>query len=83
MAAEKTLVVQLTYEQSQLLQQEQLRLQQDYGIRLNASEIVQILIEEHRLRLQVVASEDSDARWWMYQTIADLDDDEDTDTDTE
>ncbi len=77
----KTIVQwQFTPEQEQLLLQEQLRLRQDYGIKLSASEVVKVLIEAHRLRLQVVASEDSDARWWMYQNIADLDKDEDTDT---
>lgn len=68
-----------------MLHQERLRLRQEYGVKLSVSEIVQVLIEQHRLRLQVVASEDSDARWWMHQIIADLDkdldkDEEDTDT---
>jgi len=73
----KELLVLMTCEQNRLLHQEQLRLRQEYGVRLSLSEVVQVLIEQHRLRLQVVASEDSDARWWMHQVIADLDKDKD------
>lgn len=59
-----------------MIDQERLRLRQEYGVKLSGNEIIQALIEMHRLRLQVVASEESDARWWMYQTLADQDEDE-------
>ena len=68
--------ISLTREQAQLLDQERLRLREDYDIRLSRTEIVQLLIETHRLRLQMVASEDSDAKWWKYNMLVQRDDDE-------
>jgi hypothetical protein len=68
--------VYLTREQAQMIDQERLRLRQEYGVKLSGNEIIQVLIEMHRLRLQVVASEESDARWWMHQMLADQDEDE-------
>lgn len=62
--------ITLTREQGQLIDQEKLRLKREYGVALSANEIIQLLIEMHRLRLQVVASESSDAKWWMYKRLS-------------
>lgn len=63
-----------------MIDQERLRLRSEYGVKLSGNEIVQLLIEMHRLRLQVVAAEESDARWWMHRMLADQNDQEDGDT---
>ena len=47
------------------------RLRQEYGLKLSANEFFQILLEMHRLKLQSLASEDSDAISWMHQTLND------------
>lgn len=59
-----------------MIDQERLRLRQEYGVKLSGNEIIQLLIEMHRVRLQVVASEESDARWWMYRMLADQNDEQ-------
>ena len=61
----------VTPEQRQLLDQEMLRLREQYKIILTKAEIVQLLIEIHRLRLQSMATETSDAQWWKYQNLVD------------
>lgn len=61
--------VYLTREQAQMIDQERLRLRSEYDVKLSGNEIIQVLIEMHRLRLQVVAEENSDARWWMHHLL--------------
>jgi len=68
--------VYLTREQGQLIDQEKRRLAEEYGVKLSGNEIIQVLIEMHRLRLQTMAAEDSDARWWMYRMLVDHDEED-------
>lgn len=62
--------VYLTREQSQLMDQELLRLRQERGLKVSANEFFQLLLEQHRLKIQMVACEDSDAVSWMHRLLA-------------
>ena len=70
--------VYLTREQGQLIDQERRRLAEEYSVKLSGNEIIQVLIEMHRMRLQTMAAEDAaDARWWMYRMLVDHDEEAD------
>lgn len=54
-----------------MMNQEIGRLKQEHNVKLSGNEFFQVLLEIHRLRLQTLASEDSDALPWMYSMIHD------------
>lgn len=68
------LVIYITTEQERMIQQERSRLKQEYGLKVSRNELIQLLIEKHRVCLQTLAAETSDVRWWKYQTMVDEDD---------
>lgn len=65
----KPVVVHLTEDQIVLLDQEKNRLRNEYGLHVNTGGIIRVLIELHRLRLQGAASNEADARLWMYEYL--------------
>lgn len=54
----------------QFLEQERRRLKDEYGIVVTWSEIVQGLIEQHKMRMIQMASENSDSVAWFYSYLA-------------
>lgn len=67
----RTIGVHLTREQRRLVSQEITRLRQEHDIVLTPSEFFQVLLEAHRLKLQTLATEGSDAVSWMHSMLND------------
>lgn len=59
----------------QFLKQEQKRLKLQYGLNVSQAEIVEILIEQHKLRVMQVGDEDPDSLIWFYRKLKGLDSD--------
>lgn len=68
--AKRALVIQLTRGQSQLIDQERQRLKDLYGLRMSGSQIVQTLLEQHRLKIKMMANEDPESVHWFYRRMA-------------
>lgn len=68
--AKRKLIIQLTRGQSQLIDQERQRLKDEYGLKVSGNEFVQALIEQHRLKLKMMASNDPDSVHWFYKQMA-------------
>lgn len=41
-----------------------------YGLRMSAPQIVQALIEQHRLKIKMMATEDPESVHWFYKRMA-------------
>lgn len=67
--------VKLTRRCEQTVEREILRLQEEYGLQMSPDEIVQALLEQHRLKLRLIARGDNAPRtlqWiWMLRSFED------------
>jgi hypothetical protein len=69
------LIIRIGHSHARFLSQEQKRLRTQYGIKLSQGEIVEVLIEQHKLRFIQVAEEDPDSLIWFYRNLKGLDSD--------
>ncbi len=67
--------LRIGHSHARFLSQEQKRLRTQYGIKLSHSEIVEVLIEQHKLRFMQVGDEDPDSLIWFYRNLKGLDSD--------
>lgn len=74
----RKLVLHITRDQARLLEQERTRLRTKYGLKLSTSDIVQILIEMHRARLQMMATDGQQSMIWFHRYLAEQEDDSET-----
>lgn len=68
--AKRSLLIHLSRGQSQLIDQERQRLKDRYGLRMSGPQIVQALIEQHRLKIKMMATEDPESVHWFYRRMA-------------
>lgn len=62
--------IRLTRGQSQLIDQEKRRLREKYKIKISDTEFIQILMEQHRLKMKMMATDDPDSVHWFYRQMA-------------
>lgn len=69
----RKIVLRVTRDQAQMLEQERRRLRTQYDLKLSISDIVQLLIEHHRSKLQAMASDDKQSVIWFHQYLSEPD----------
>lgn len=53
----------------QFLGQERKRLKLQYGLNVSDAEIIEVLIEQHKMRVMQIGSEDPDSLIWFYRKL--------------
>lgn len=61
----------VTWDQAQFLEQECKRLEDVTGKRFSIGEVIQVLVEQHRVKMQMVADADPENVCWMHKWLAD------------
>ena len=67
----RRVVLNVTREQASFLEQECKRLERKVGKRFSIGEVVQVLVESHRVKMQMVAEADPENICWMHRWLAD------------
>ena len=66
----RKVIVYLPAEQSRFLDQEANRLWQKTGKKFSTTELLQVLIEQHRVKMEMRAEKDPNSVAWMYRSMA-------------
>jgi len=66
----RKVIINLPVEHSQFIDQERTRLQELVGKPFSPGEIIQLLIVQHKTRMEMKAEQDPDSVAWMYRALA-------------
>jgi len=66
----RKIVLHLPARQARFLDQELTRLREKTGKRFTITELIQVLVEQHRTRMELKAEADPEGIAWMYRRLA-------------
>lgn len=67
----RRVALNITRDQASFLEQECKRLEDKIGKRFTVGELIQVLIEQHRVKMQMVSEADPENICWMHRWLAD------------
>jgi hypothetical protein len=67
----RRIALNVTRDQAQFLEQECKRLEELVGKKVTIGEVVQLLVECHQVKMQMIAESNPESISWMYRWLAD------------